>query len=119
MQINSELKQILIDGVEMTLPAAPTDLSAHAREWWYRILAQHELDSAGMLLLHQAMQWLDVYTRLSSMIRQRAGTMDPRAMRAALANMDSAGRHLRNSLRCLNLDVNLVRDRPGRPPSPL
>lgn len=112
-------ERVVVDGDEMELPAAPDGLSQRAREWWFRILADHDLDAAGLLLLEQAMRWLDIEAQMRETLARRRGTIDPRTLAALMAKMDNAGRHVRNSLRCLNLDINPSRANPGRPPAPL
>ena len=101
---------------------APEHLSADAQSWWQRIITEFELgDDAGLLLLQAAMESHDRaqncrahIERDGELVQDRFGQSKPHPLLAA--ERDARAQML-NALRQLNLDIEPLRDGPGRPPT--
>jgi P27 family predicted phage terminase small subunit len=99
---------------------APKHLSAEAKRWWREIMREYAIDDqAGLLLLQTALEAFDrmksAQARINTdgeAVADRFGQIKPHpllpAERDARAQMLAA-------LKQLNLDVEPLRDRPGRP----
>lgn len=98
-------------------------LSAEAENWRQRIIAEYEItDDAGLLLLQTA---LEAFDRLRNCqrdigeagetITDRFGQPKPHPLLAAERDSRAA---LMAGLKALNLDIEPLRDGPGRPGKP-
>ena len=98
----------------------PMGLSEPAKKWYRRLLAEFEIrDDAGRLLLETAMRAFDrgesaraLLERDGVVITDRWGQSKPHP--AAAIERDARSGMLA-AMRALNLDVEPLRDRPGRP----
>ncbi len=102
------------------LPQAPRYLSREAKGWWNRLVAEWELDDAALLLLGSALECLDRMRQAQHILdsegittRDRFGQV--RQHPATLVERDAKAGLLRN-LKALNLDLEPLREAPGRPP---
>lgn len=100
--------------------AAPEHLSAEARDWWHRITTEYSLDDdAGRLLLQTALEAFDRMRECQRQIEQdglciRGSTRQQRSHPLLQVERDSRSQMLQ-ALKSLNLDLEPLRDRPGRP----
>jgi P27 family predicted phage terminase small subunit len=98
----------------------PKGLSAEARRWWNRIMADYEIsDDAGKLLLQTALECFDRMKNCQSaiakdgeLIRDRFEQLKPHPLLPAERDARS---QMLAALKQLNLDLEPLRDRPGRP----
>lgn len=101
-------------------PKPPKGLSTEARRWWREIRTEYEIrDSAGLLLLQTAAEQFDrmrieeaTVAKEGSVVRDRFG--QPKQHPAVL-NAREARAALLKCLKALNLDLEPIRDRIGRP----
>ncbi|HSD42361.1 MAG TPA: phage terminase small subunit P27 family [Burkholderiales bacterium] len=99
---------------------APSHLSTEAKSWWSQLVAEFSItDPGGLLLLQTA---CEAYDRMQQARRaiEADGLMSKGSKRQArahplLAVERDAQKALLASLRALNLDLEPLRDRPGRP----
>lgn len=106
----------------LKLPAsdAPEHLSAEARLWWKRLRAEYALDDeAARLLLQTALEALDRVRQCQRAITKdgllsRGSKRQPRAHPLLAVERDARGQMLA-ALKALNLDLEPLRDGPGRP----
>lgn len=100
---------------------APSSLSKPAQRWWKKIAIEYAIeDDAGQLLLTTA---LEAYDRMKSAaaridadgeaVEDRFGQVKPHPL--LTAERDARAQMLA-ALKQLNLDVEPLRDAPGRPP---
>ena len=100
---------------------APKNLSPAARSWWRRLVLEYSInDPAGELLLEQALRCFDRSEQARQVLdHDGVTTLDargrPKIHPAAAVERDSRAGMLA-SLRALNLDLEPLRDAPGRPP---
>ena len=100
---------------------APGHLSPGAREWWRAITVEYSLDDdAGRLLLQTALEAFDRMRECQSAISAdgmivRGSTRQPRSHPLLTVERDARSQMLA-ALKALNLDLEPLRDRPGRPP---
>ena len=100
--------------------AAPEHLSAEARDWWQRITTEYSLDDdAGRLLLQTALEAFDRMRECQKAIAEdgmivRGSTRQPRSHPLLTVERDARSQMLA-ALKSLNLDLEPLRDRPGRP----
>jgi P27 family predicted phage terminase small subunit len=102
------------------LPRAPGGLSAEAKRWWRKIVAEWNLDDAALLLLENAMSAFDRMREAQAAIAADGITVTDRFGQvkqhpATLVERDSKATLLRH-LKSLNLDLEPLHDRAGRPP---
>lgn len=103
-----------------TRRATPKGLSTEARTWWKRLSSEYEIsDDAGLLLLETAMQAFDRLRECQAAI-ERDGPMvldrfGQRKAHPLLPTERDARAQMLAALRALNLDVEPLHDRPGRP----
>ena len=97
------------------LSRAPTHLSAEAKTWWGKFVAGWALDDAACLIRQTALEAFDRMRAAQAAIRRDGLTVNGRAHAATIVERDSRLAMLR-ALRSLNLDVEPLRDKPGRPP---
>ena len=102
------------------LSEAPERLTAEAKTWWKRLVDEYDIrDPGGELLLETALGALDRMRQAQrqieadgSVLTDRFGQKKPHP--ATVLERDSrAG--LISALKQLNLDIEPLRDRPGRP----
>ncbi len=98
----------------------PTGLSPAAKHWWRRLVTEFAIgDPAGELLLEQALRAFDRGEQARGVLdREGLVVLDsrgrPKQHPAAAVERDArAG--LLSALRALNLDLEPLRDRVGRP----
>lgn len=102
------------------LPKSPSHLSAEAHEWWRKLTADYGIrDEAGLLLLATALEAFDrmrqaqaAITKDGTTFRDRFGQI--RVNPATTVERDSRAGMLA-ALKTLNLDLEPLNDRPGRP----
>ena len=106
-----------------TPPDAPKDLSSAAKAWWKTLVSDYGIegnDSAGLLLLETAMRALD-QMRAAELSIAEHGQVSPdkngqlRPNPSCVILRDSRAAMLA-SLKALNLDLEPLHTRPGRPP---
>jgi hypothetical protein len=90
-------------------------LSAEARAWRRRIAAGWELDDAAKLILDVGLEAFDRMRQAQALIRRKGLTVNGHAHPATVVERDSRLAMLK-ALRQLNLDVEPLREKPGRPP---
>jgi P27 family predicted phage terminase small subunit len=101
---------------------APTHLSVDARRWWRRLQTEFGIDDdAGLLLLQTAFEAFDrmracqaAIARDGELVRDRFDQMKPHPLLAA--ERDARAQMLA-AVKALNLDIEPLRDRVGRPAS--
>ena|SRR5437879_607300 len=103
------------------IPKPPKHLSAEAKKWWRKLCDEYDLsDSAAQLLLENALSSFDrwqgarkILAREGAVVRDRFGQ---RVAHVAVAiERDAKGMMVR-AFKALNLDLEPLRDGPGRPP---
>ena len=99
---------------------APKWLSVEARTWWRKLTREFDIaDSGGLLLLQTGLEAFDRMRQAQAVLEKDGMTVLDRFNQrkpnpATVVERDSrAG--LLGALRALNLDVEPLRDRPGRP----
>jgi P27 family predicted phage terminase small subunit len=98
----------------------PSHLTTEAKSWWRKVVAEYEIaDDTGLLLLQTALESFDrmrsaqrVIKREGQSIRDRFGF--PRAHPLLTVERDSRAGMLA-ALKQMNLDLEPLADRPGRP----
>jgi len=99
---------------------APGHLSDDARRWWRRLIAEYRIDDpAGLLLMQTAMEAFDRMKAAAAEIARDGQTVRDRFEQAKphplLATERDARAQLMAALKALNLDLEPLRDGPGRP----
>lgn len=104
----------------MSTPKAPAHLSKEAKAWWDSIVNEYDIqDQAGRLILQTGLEAFD-RMRLAQGLLKKEGmtTVDrfgqPKAHPATTVERDSRAAML-GALKQLNLDLEPLNDRPGRP----
>ena len=103
-------------------PAPPKDLSQAAKTWWATLTRDYMIegnDSAGLLLLETALRAFDRMTQAQALIVEHGlVTVDRHAQLrpnpACVIERDSRAAMLM-ALKSLNLDLEPLHQRPGRP----
>ena len=101
--------------------APPKGLSRSAAKWWRRVVAEYGIcDAAGEMLLETALRCWDREEQARGQLdRDGCTTLDargrPKAHPAAAVERDARSGFLA-AIRALNLDVELLHAKPGRPP---
>lgn len=99
----------------------PSTLSAEARAWWARLVADFELeDEAARLLLMTALESFDRMRQAQRKIKREGATYrdrfnQPKPHPLLTVERDSRAAML-SALKALHLDAEPSRDGPGRPP---
>jgi P27 family predicted phage terminase small subunit len=104
-----------------TATGPPEGLSTEAQRWWQRITTEYGIeDDAGLLLLQTALESFDrmrncqaAIARDGELVRDRFDQMKPHPLLPA--ERDARGQML-TAMKNLNLDLEPLRDGPGRPP---
>ena len=100
--------------------AAPKRLSTEARTWWRKLVREFDIDEpAGLLLLQTGLEAFDRMRQAQTVLGKDGMTVTDRfgqhkAHPATVIERDSRAGML-TALRALNLDVEPLRDRVGRP----
>lgn len=103
-----------------TAKTPPKDLSTEARTWWKRLVSEYAIDDdAGQLLLQTAMEAFDRMRLAQEAIREDGVTVFDRFGQRKAHPLLPAERDARSqmlaALKALNLEVEPLHDRPGRP----
>jgi len=101
-------------------PKPPPGLSVESRRWWKAIRTEYDVaDPAGLLILSSACEAFDRMRQAQRRVkreglttRDRFGQAKPNP--ATLIERDSRSAML-TALKQLNLDIEPLHDRPGRP----
>jgi P27 family predicted phage terminase small subunit len=99
---------------------APSTLTQEAAEWWDKILTEYQIDDeAGFLILQTALESFDRMREAQGLIKRdglvfetESGGFKPHP--AAIIERNSRAAML-SALKALNLDIEPLNDRPGRP----
>jgi P27 family predicted phage terminase small subunit len=112
------LKNAALKNSEM--PASPKTLSKEAANWWEKLMLEYELtDEAGMLILQTALEAFD-RMRQAQAILKKSGLVvfdrfdQPKAHPLCTIERDSRNQMLL-AIKQLNLDLEPLQDRVGRP----
>ena len=100
--------------------SAPKHLSAEAKRWWKRLLEEYEIDDeGGFLLLQTGLEAFDRMRSAQAQIKRDGQTTLDRFKQAKAHPLLAVERDARGqmmmALRALNLDIEPLRDAPGRP----
>ena len=99
---------------------APKHLSKDARDWWTKIQDEYGInDNAGKLLLQTALEAFDRMKSAANRINKDGAAVEDRFGQVKPHPLLPAERDARSqmllALKQLNLDIEPLRDRPGRP----
>ena len=99
---------------------APEHLSEAAQSWWQQIQDEYEItDSAGRMLLQTALEAFDRMKDASEAVANDGKTVKDRFDQIKAHPLLTVERDARsqmvNALKALNLDLEPLRDGPGRP----
>ncbi len=104
-------------------PKAPKGLSRQAGRWWRKLVAEYAIDDeAGQLILLMAMQAFDRMHQAREELAKDGVTLtvtdrfDQVKTHPLVAVERDSRAQMLAALRQLNLDIEPLRDRPGRPP---
>ncbi len=102
------------------VPKPPKTLSREARVWWGKIVREWELDDPALLILGSALQSFDRMREAQAIIDKQGIVINdrfgqPKQHPATLVERDAKSVMIR-ALKTLNLDIEPLHDRPGRPP---
>lgn len=103
-----------------TKAKTPSGLSREAGAWWKKILAEYEIhDEAGRLILQTALEAFDRMRQAQSILTQEGPVVrdrfdQPKAHPMTVVERDSRAAML-GALKQLNLDLEPLNDKPGRP----
>ncbi len=102
------------------LPKPPKRLTSEAKSWWRRIIEEYSIeDEAGMLLLQTAMESFDRMRAAQHEVAEKGMTIKDRFDQEKAHPLLSVERDARSqmllALKALNLDLEPLRDGPGRP----
>ena len=100
--------------------AAPKHLTSEARQWWRSLVTDYDLDDpAGLLLLQTAMECFDRMRECQRVIAEDGvatrGSRKQIRSHPLLTTERDAKAQMLASLKALNLDIEPLRERPGRP----
>jgi P27 family predicted phage terminase small subunit len=100
---------------------APSHLSPEARRWWRRLQQEYAFDDqGGLLLLQTALESFDRMRAAQAAIKEDGATSLDRfgqlKAHPLLPTERDARAAMMAALRQLNLDLEPLRDGPGRPP---
>lgn len=99
---------------------APETLSPEAAGWWQRLTDDYGIeDQAGRLLLQTALESFDRMRQCQAAIKQDGPTVPDRFGQLKAHPLATVERDSRNqmlgALKALNLDIEPLKDSPGRP----
>jgi len=100
-------------------PEVPAHISKEAGAWWDRIVSEWDLDDSGLLILTAAAEAWDRMRDAQSLITEHGILIDDRFGQkkvnpAVLVERDSRSAMIA-AIKALNLDLEPLRDGPGRP----
>ncbi len=100
-------------------PDPPPGLSPEAADWWRKIVSTWKFDDAGLLILENGLSAFDRMRQAQAVIAKEGVTIldrfeQPKQHPATQVERDAKATLLR-SLKALNLDIEPLNDRPGRP----
>lgn len=100
---------------------APTHLSKEARTLWDKLLKEYDIeDEAGLLILQTAMEAFDRMREAQKVIKTDGMMVTDRFDQKKAHPLTTVERDSRAAmlaaLKALNLDLEPVNDKPGRPP---
>ncbi|MGE4194624.1 MAG: phage terminase small subunit P27 family [Pseudodesulfovibrio sp.] len=104
----------------MSTPKAPAHLSKEAKSWWDNIMNEYEIqDQAGQLILQTGLEAFDRMRQAQGLLKKEGMTTvdrfgQPKAHPMTIVERDNRAAMLA-ALRQLNLDLEPLNDRPGRP----
>ena len=101
-------------------PKAPTGLSTEARDFWQALIDEYEIeDAAGLKLLLRACEALDRMRRAQKLIKKDGECIPDKKgsikSHPAVSIEKEAHRQMLEALKMMNLDIEPLRDKPGRP----
>ena len=101
--------------------SAPAHLSADAKSWWRKIQRDFSIDDpGGLLLLTTALEAFDRMKQAQAAIERDGPTVRGSTKQLVAHPLISVERDARGqmlaAIRQLNLDLEPLRDHPGRPP---
>lgn len=99
----------------------PKQLSREAKAWWRKLCSEYALDDeAGKLFLQTALEAFDRMRQAQGVIRDEGPTIKDRFDQMKAHPLLTVERDARSqmiqALKALNLDVEPLREVPGRPP---
>ena len=95
--------------------AAPAHLSREAAAWWVRFTADWALDPAARLILQTGLEAFDRMRGAQRAVKRQGLTLKSGRSHPALVVERDARLAFLRCLRALNLDIEPLHDRPGRP----
>jgi hypothetical protein len=98
-------------------PKPPKGLPAEVRRWWLDIVTGWNLDQAALATLYTAAEAYAAELKAIADIRQRGQLVDGKVNPSMRVARDMGLVKLR-AIKALNLDLEPLRDRAGRPPGP-
>lgn len=103
-------------------PQAPKVISREAKRWWSKITEEYEIDdAAGLLLLQTAMEAFDRMRDAQGIIEKEGATIldrfDQTKSHPQLTVERDARSQMIMALKSLNLDLEPLTNRSGRPGS--
>jgi len=103
-----------------TARTTPKELSTEARSWWGRLVSEYSIDDdAGLLLLQTGLEAFDRMRDCQAAIKRDGPLVLDRFQQFKPHPLLPAERDARSqmlaALKALNLDVEPLHDRPGRP----
>lgn len=98
----------------------PKNLSTEARKWWRQILDEYCIDDpSGLLLLQTALEAFDRMRQAQKIVDDQGATVIDRFQQVKSHPQLTIERDARSqmiqALKALNLDLEPLRDGPGRP----
>lgn len=99
----------------------PKRLSAEAKRWWRLLAAEYRLDDpGGLLLLQTALESFDRMRQAQAAIKRDGATLmsskgELKSHPLLTVERDNRGQMMM-ALKSLNLDLEPLREAPGRPP---
>lgn len=104
----------------MSKQKAPATLSREAAAWWRKITEEYEIaDEAGKLILQTALEAFDRMRQSQEILKRDGMTVTDRFGQPKAHPMTTTERDARASLlagiKQLNLDLEPLKDGPGRP----
>jgi P27 family predicted phage terminase small subunit len=100
--------------------ATPSHLSSEAAGWWRRITREYQIDDdGGLLLLQTALEAFDRMRGAQAAIERDGATVRGSTKQIVAHPLIAVERDARaqmlSAIKQLNLDLEPLRDRPGRP----
>ena len=101
-------------------PDPPKHLSTEAKRWWRNIAGEYEItDQAGILVLQAALEAFDRMRQAQNVIAKQGPTVTDRFNQVRVHPLVTVERDARAAmlaaLKALNLDLEPLKDGPGRP----